>query len=197
MTDTQWWLPSHSFPSWPRTYPLAHIQTNMLFAFIRHRCSQPPLFREQALVLSENNQNQLISQNIYYCTHTHCMHAFTCACIYADVMLHPGIFIANMTCSRKCMIPLFHSASTHTLSVNSLACNLGVISTKTSCFMYIYGLCSCLTHDWYVTQGPKTCRLNHILHCICFEILFTVSKYLVSNWNSFIHSFIHSLWPFL
>jgi len=25
--------------------------------------------------------------------------------------------------------------------------------------------------------------LNHILHCSCFKILFTVSKYLVSNWN--------------
>ena len=24
---------------------------------------------------------------------------------------------------------------------------------------------------------------NHILHCICFKILFTVSKYLVSNWS--------------
>src|SRR6218665_1590859 len=37
-----------------------------------------------------------------------------------------------------------------------------------------------------VTQGPKTHRfqlflLNHVLHCICFKILFTVSKYLVSN----------------
>src|SRR6218665_61342 len=40
----------------------------------------------------------------------------------------------------------------------------------------------------YATQGPKTRRLsfstfllNHILPCICFTILFTVSKYLVSN----------------
>ena len=36
--------------------------------------------------------------------------------------------------------------------------------------------------------GPKTSRLsfsdfllNHSLHCICFIILFTVSRYLVSN----------------
>src|SRR6218665_2760617 len=41
-----------------------------------------------------------------------------------------------------------------------------------------------------VTQGPKTRRLsfsaflfNHILHCICFKILFTVS----------IHSFIPAI----
>ena len=39
-----------------------------------------------------------------------------------------------------------------------------------------------------MTQGLKTHRmlflavlLNHILHCICFKILSTVSKYLVSN----------------
>src|SRR6218665_2410499 len=42
----------------------------------------------------------------------------------------------------------------------------------------------------YVTQGPKTRHLSflafllkHILHCICFKILFTESKYLVSNYN--------------
>jgi len=41
-----------------------------------------------------------------------------------------------------------------------------------------------------VTLGPKTRRLlflffllNHILHCICFKILFTGSKYLVYNWS--------------
>jgi len=41
-----------------------------------------------------------------------------------------------------------------------------------------------------VTLGPQTRRLsflgfllNHILHCTCFKILFTGSKYLVSNWS--------------
>ena len=41
-----------------------------------------------------------------------------------------------------------------------------------------------------MTQGLKTHHLlilafllNHILHCICFEILFTESKYLVSKWS--------------
>ena len=42
----------------------------------------------------------------------------------------------------------------------------------------------------YETQGPKTCRLsflaillNHILRCIYFKVLFTVSEYLVPNWS--------------
>ena len=41
-----------------------------------------------------------------------------------------------------------------------------------------------------MTQGPKTHRLsflfflfNHILHWLCFKILFTEWKYLVSNWS--------------
>ena len=40
----------------------------------------------------------------------------------------------------------------------------------------------------FVTQGLKTRHMsflaflfNHILHCVCFKILFTESKYLVSN----------------
>ena len=47
-----------------------------------------------------------------------------------------------------------------------------------------------VSSELYVTQGPKTSRLsfsafllNHILHCFCFKILFTESKYLVSNWS--------------
>ena len=51
--------------------------------------------------------------------------------------------------------------------------------------------CNCKrAHNTYVTQGPKTrCLsflaflLNYILHCISFKILFTESKYLVSNWS--------------
>jgi len=41
-----------------------------------------------------------------------------------------------------------------------------------------------------VTKGPKTRHLsflafvlNHILHYVCFKILFTESKYFVSNWS--------------
>ena len=42
----------------------------------------------------------------------------------------------------------------------------------------------CWLQMWH--RGPKpilTFLLNHILHCICFKIFFTGSKYLVSNWN--------------
>ena len=49
---------------------------------------------------------------------------------------------------------------------------------------------SCFSKFIYVTQGPKIRRLSflaflfyHILHCICFKIPFTESKYLVSNWS--------------
>jgi len=41
---------------------------------------------------------------------------------------------------------------------------------------------------WHRGPKPVVCRfllflLNHNLHCICFKVLFTVSKYLVSNWS--------------
>jgi len=42
----------------------------------------------------------------------------------------------------------------------------------------------------FVTQGLTACHMSflaflfyHILYCICFKILFTESKYLVSNWG--------------
>jgi len=57
------------------------------------------------------------------------------------------------------------------------------------CYNLLY---LCRKQKWksFVTQGPKTFHLsfwtllvNHILHCICFKILFTESEYLVSNWS--------------
>jgi len=45
-----------------------------------------------------------------------------------------------------------------------------------------------LYYMWHRGSKPVTCRFllflkNHILHCICFKILFTESKYLVSKWS--------------
>jgi len=60
---------------------------------------------------------------------------------------------------------------------------------KTYWFHCKHGACKLHHHYlWHRGSKPVACRFwlflsDHILHCICFKILFTESKYLVSNWS--------------
>jgi len=108
--------------------------------------------------------------------------------------------------SYHILILLWHNLTTN--SITDYHCNIVIVIVNTTSYvaplvtshfvLSLFGVWpgsrmnrgAWLLWTWFVTQGPKILCLSflafsfsHILHCICFKILFTEPKYLVSNWS--------------